>query len=263
MAVAEQHVHDGAGQRAVGAGLQAQRQVGLLHGAVLVDVDRHDLGAALLAGAHGVRHHVDLRVDRIGAPDHHQVRLGHLARIDARQLAGAGDEAGPGQRRADRLVHLRVALGMAQAVDAVAHHEAHRAGIVVGPDRLGAVAALGRQHRLGRQVERVVPGDALEAARALGPDAAHRMQQAVRVMDALGVARHFGADDAGRVGVVLRPVHAADAAVVQQLDIERTGRRAVVRAGGMADLGVRVHGRSWRASCATLSEFGARANNPN
>jgi hypothetical protein len=92
MAIAEQHMHDGAGQRTVGAGLQAQRQVRLLHGAVLIDVDRDDLGAALFAGAHGVRHDVDLRADGIGAPDHHQVGLGHLAWIGPGQLACAGDE---------------------------------------------------------------------------------------------------------------------------------------------------------------------------
>ena len=45
------------------------------HGVVHVDVDRDDLGAALLAGADRVGHHVDLGVDRIGAPDHHQVGL--------------------------------------------------------------------------------------------------------------------------------------------------------------------------------------------
>ena len=167
VAVAEQHVHDGAGERPVGAGLQAQRQVGLLHGAVVVDVDGDDLGAALLARPRGVRHHVDLRVDGVGAPDHHQVGFGHLARIGAGEPAGAGDVAGPRQRRADGGVHAGIALGVAQPVDAVAHDEAHGAGIVVGPHRLRAVAALGRQHGLGREVERVVPGDALELARAL------------------------------------------------------------------------------------------------
>ena len=167
VAVAEQHVHDGAGERPVGARPHAQREVGLLHGAVVVDVDGDDLGAALLARPRRVRHHVDLRVDGVGAPDHHQVGLRHLARVGAGEPAGAGDVAGPRQRRADGGVHARVALGVAQAVDAVTHHEAHGAGVVVGPHRLGAVAPLGRQHGLGGQVERVVPGDALELARAL------------------------------------------------------------------------------------------------
>ena len=63
------------------------------------------------------------------------------------------------------------------------------------------------------------------------------------MMDALGVARDLGADDAGRVGLLLRAAHPADAAAVDHLDIERAGRRAVMRTGGVADvdLGVLVH----------------------
>ena len=244
VAVAEQHVHDGAGQRPVGARPHAQRQVGLLHGAVVVDVDGHDLGAALLARAGGVRHHVDLRVDGVGAPDHHHVGLRHLARVGAGQPAGAGDVAGPRQRGADGGVHARVALGVAQPVDAVAHHQAHGAGVVVGPHGLGAVAPLGGEHGLGGEVEGVVPGDALELARALGPLAPQRVHEPVGMVHALGVARDLGADDAGRVAVVLGAVHPADPAVGQQLDVERARGRAVVRADRMTDLdlGVDVHG---------------------
>ena len=95
-------MHDRAGQRAVGAGPQQHRHVGLLHGAVHVDVDRDDLGAAFFAGARRMRHHVDLGRHRVGAPDHHQVGFRHLARIGAGELAGAGDEAGPGRVDADR-----------------------------------------------------------------------------------------------------------------------------------------------------------------
>ena len=51
IAVAEQHMHDAAGERAVGAGPQQDLDVGLLHGVVVVDIDRRDLRAALLAGA--------------------------------------------------------------------------------------------------------------------------------------------------------------------------------------------------------------------
>ena len=129
-AVAEQAMHHRAGERAVGAGPDQHRQIGLLHGGVHVDVDDDDLGAALLAGAGRVRHHVDLGVDRIGAPDHHQIGFRHLARIGAGELAGAGDEAGPGRIDADGGEEAGIFLGMAQAVDAVAHHVAHGAGVV-------------------------------------------------------------------------------------------------------------------------------------
>ena len=47
-ALGQQHVHDGQRQRGIGAGLQHQRQVRLLDGGRAVDVDHHQLGAALL-----------------------------------------------------------------------------------------------------------------------------------------------------------------------------------------------------------------------
>ena len=55
------------------------------------------------------------------------------------------------------------------------------------------------------------------------------------MMHALGVARDLGADHARRVVVVRRAAHAADGVVVEHLDLERAGRRAVVRTGGGAD----------------------------
>ena len=67
-----------------------------------------------------------------------------------------------------------------------------------------------------------------------------RLQQAVGMMDAVGIARDLGADDACRVAVVLGAMHAADAVAVQDLDIERAGRRAIMRTGRMADFDLRV-----------------------
>ena len=97
------------------------------------------------------------------------------------------------------------------------------------------MALLGGEKFLGDEVERVVPGNGLELAGAFRPLAAQRMQQAVLVVLALGVARDLGADDAGGVVVVLGAAHAADGALVEELDLERAGRRAIVRAGGKAD----------------------------
>ena len=72
-------------------------------------------------------------------------------------------------------------------------------------------------------------------------------------MHALGVARDLGADDARRVAVVLGAVQTADAVAAEELDIERAGRRAVVRTGRVADgeLGVGVHEVSRRAAVDT------------
>ena len=233
--VAEQTMHDRTGERAVGAGPDQHRQIGLLHGAVHINVDRDDLGAAFLAGARRVGHHVDLGVDRIGAPDHHQIRHRHLARVGAGELAGAGDEAGPGRIDADGGEEAGIFLGVAQPVDAVAHDVAHGAGIEIGPHRLGAVRPLGAEELLGDEVERVVPGDRREVAAALGAGAAQRLGQPIRMMHALGVARDLGADHPRRVGVVRGATHAADRLIAEHLDLERAGRWAIVRAGRRGD----------------------------
>ncbi len=69
------------------------------------------------------------------------------------------------------------------------------------------------------------------------------MGQPLRMMDALGIARDLGADDARRIGLQLGTAHTADVMSIDHLDIERAGRRTVVRTGGMADreLSVLVH----------------------
>ncbi|MNR63045.1 hypothetical protein D3C85_1852270 [compost metagenome] len=64
-------------------------------------------------------------------------------------------------------------------------------------------------------------------------------------MDALGVAGDLFADDAGGIGIVLGTTHPADGGIVDDIDIQRTGGWAIVRAdrtGGAEDDGL-VHGR--------------------
>ena len=242
-ALREQHVHHAAGERAVGARPQRQMQVGLLGGAGAVRVHHHQLGAALLR-RHRVLHHVDLGVDRIAAPDHHQVgMLGGLAQVDAALGADAGDPAGVGQRHADGREPARVLHRMAQPLDAVALHQPHGAGVEVRPHRLAcrgaprcAMNASATRSSASSQAMRFeLPG-------ALGPGAQQRMGQPVRVVHALGVARHLLADHAGGVGVALRAAHAADGAGVQDLHVQRAGAGAVVRTDrrGDAERGVHV-----------------------
>ena len=67
----------------------------------------------------------------------------HLARIDAGDLAGADGKSDARDGRADRRVEAGIFLHMREAVDAVAHHEPHGAGVIIRPDRLGAEFALG------------------------------------------------------------------------------------------------------------------------
>jgi hypothetical protein len=50
-----------------------------------------------------------------------------------------------------------IALRVREALDSVAHHKAHRAGVEVGPDAFGSEFALDGEEILGNAVERLVP----------------------------------------------------------------------------------------------------------
>ena len=161
----EQHMHDGAGERAVGAGPRHQMDVRHLRRAGAIGIDHHQRRAALLAGPADVGHHIDLGRDGIAAPDDDQIGLGDLAGIDAALDADPGEPAGIRQRHADGRELPRIAHGMAQPLDPVALHQPHGAGIEIGPDRLAAMAGRGALEGLGHLVQRRLPGDRLE-----GPD---------------------------------------------------------------------------------------------
>ena len=198
-----------------------------------------------------VGHHIDLGDDRVGAPDHDAVGLRHLARVGAAQRAGAhrSSRSRPDwcrSSRRSRNISWRGAGGRCRrAAPAPSCRRRNRAR----PSRCRSFC-LGRDEFLGDEVERGVPARLLPAALALGAGAHQRLQQAVGMVDALGIARDLGADDAGRVAVGLGAVDAADAAVVEQLDVERAGRRAVVRTGRMADA---LACGCWRAGSWLLS----------
>ena len=66
------------------------------------------------------------------------------------------------------------------------------------------------------------------------------MKQPVGMMDALGIARDLLANDAQRVAVVLGAAHAPDRVGIEQFDLERAGRGAVMRADRSADLDIRA-----------------------
>ena len=203
IAVTKQAVHHGAGKRRIGARLHQHREIGLLHGAVHIDIDRRDLGAALFARAHGVGHDVDLGVHGVGAPDHHKIGLCHFAWIDTCDTARASGKSRIGRVDANSGVEAGIFLHVAQPVNAVAHHQPHRAGIIIGPHRFRAVALLGFQETLGNDIERVVPGDGRELAGAFRPGPAQRLQQALRMMFAFGVTRDLRADHTGSIVVIL------------------------------------------------------------
>ena len=154
--LAEQHMHHAAGERTIGAWPQDDLDVGLLHRVVVVDIDDRDPCATFLLGASRMRHHVDLGVHGVGAPDHHEIGDAHLARIDAGDLAGADGKSDAGDVGANRRIEARIFLHIGETIDAVAHHDAHRAGVVIRPDGFGAEirARPGRSARRPRPAPR-------------------------------------------------------------------------------------------------------------
>src|SRR5580704_11639033 len=77
------------------------------------------------------------------------------------------------------------------------------------------------------------------------------------MMNAFGISRDLGADHARGIGLKLGTAHAADGGIIDHLDIQRTGRRTIVRTGGMpdVDLGLLVHARM-----GTIKSPGSRAH---
>src|SRR5262249_50812999 len=89
-----------------------------------------------------------------------------------------------------------------------------------------------------------VPGDALPAAAALGPDAPQRVQQPVRVVNVVEVGADLGAQPAAGHGVVGVAAD-ADGPAVLDLGDEAAGVRTAVGAGA-EDGEVVAHGGPWR-----------------
>ena len=141
-------------------------------------IDDDNLGVALFACLDGVVHDVDLGRRRVGSPNDDQIRFRHLARIDALQLSRAGFESEPRHVDANGGVKQGIFLGMAKAVDAVAHQKAHGAGKIVRPHRFRAMALLGTQESVANLVERRLPRNRAERTVTLGAAALQRLAQA-------------------------------------------------------------------------------------
>ena len=239
-AVRDQLVHQRQRERTVGARQRCQVTMALLGRLGPSRVDAPQLGAAAL-GLLREGPEVQVRRDRVAAPDDDQLALGvvlemhaDLAAVGHRQrlAAGAGADGAVEQRRAELVEEAqrhRLAL-----------HHPHRAGVAVRQHGLRLAGGDGAQARRDR-VERLVPGDALEAAAALGADALERMQHALGAVRALGVARHLVAQRAVRRRVVGIALHAHHAAVIDR-DAQRAGVGAVVRARAAHDARERVRG---------------------
>ena len=176
-------------------------QIGPRGGGGAVGIDDDELGATFAARRRDMGHHIDLGRDRVAAPDDDQVGFGDLAPVDPALGADPGEPARIGERIADRQILARIAHRMAQPVDAVALHQPHRPGVVIGPHGLRAVALGGPGQRIGDLVERRRPKRSAQRRRALPflADPAQRLREALRVVLALGIACDLGADHTLRI----------------------------------------------------------------
>jgi hypothetical protein len=123
------------------------------------------------------------------------------------------------------------------ACRAVAHHIAHRAGIQIWPHGLGTVGLFGMDELFGHAIERLVPRDRNELATALRASSPQRLLQAIGMMHAFRITRDLCADHASGIGIVLGAADATDGVVAENLDLERAGRRAIVRTDGREEAG--------------------------
>ncbi len=183
-------------QRAVGAGLQSQEQVGVAGGVGAARIDHDDARAALLfVGEHALEQH-RMAPGGVGAGQHQQVGLVEILvatrhGIGAERAAVAGDRRRHAQPRigvdigaADEPLHQFVGDVIVLGQQLPREIKRHRAGAVARDDVMQAV---------GDVVERVAPGHAFHDS--LGPLVAtdHRMEQTARKAERFAERRSLGA----------------------------------------------------------------------
>ena len=174
--VGEMH-QQAAEQRGVGAGLQAQKQIGIPCGIGPARIDHHDARAALLlVGEHALEQY-RMAPRRVGADQHQQIGLVEIL-VTARHGVGAERAAMAGDRGGHAQPRIGIDIGAAdeslhQFVGDVVILGQHLAG-QIERDRARAVARDDVRKAMRHMVERVAPGHPLHDALAA---ADHRIEQ--------------------------------------------------------------------------------------
>jgi hypothetical protein len=235
----DQHVHDPEGERRVGAGQQRDVLVALFRRRAAIRIDRDELRTAplrfLRAGPE-----MQVRSDRVAAPDQDQPAVDVLLDVHADRRADYRSPSGLAGGRADRAVEQRRAETMEEApIHRRALQKAHRARIAVGQYRLRSVTRCSDGTKaLGDLAECLLPGDARKASFALRADPSHRMAQPLRRVRAIEVVRDLSAKHAGgrrMIGIAAD----LDGAAILDGDKHRARVRAIVRARGAHDASFR------------------------
>ena len=234
--VGDQHMHEAERERAVGARQQRDVLVAFFGGRAAVRIDRDQLRAAPFGF---LRAHPEMQVrrDRVAAPDQDQPAVLVLLDVHADRRADGGGPAGLAGRRADRAVEQRRAESMEEAaVHRRVLQEPHRAGVAVGKNglRSGGRRRDGAEAR-GDRGQRLVPRDALETAFAFAADASHRMQHALVRVRPVEIARDLGAEHAARRRMIRRAAN-GDRAAVLDCRQQRARVGTVVRASATHDV---------------------------
>jgi hypothetical protein len=117
--------------------------------------------------------------------------------VEANGAAERGLEPGLRGRRADREPEAR---GPERTEETLPHRvsldDAHRAGEVVGQDRLRPVPVDRASESAGNELERVVPRDALEPALPLRADTPQRVEEPLRRVEGIEVVVDLAAERA-------------------------------------------------------------------
>ena len=231
MAFLEQIAMDREGDGEIGAGPDREVQIGLARERRRAWIDHDDEGA-VVAGFLEEGHDVNARDARVHAPHDDHLRVGIVFVADRRHLSVEPEVRRAGRRRAYRAEQARRAESTEQdRVGVILREEAVRAAVAERQNRLRA-AAVSRRHELLRdQIERIVPGHALEESRSLCAAPDGRIEQSIVAIHAFVEAAHLGADVAVGDVVFRRSVDLRDASAAHR-HIERARIGTVQRAGG-------------------------------
>ena len=217
--------------------------VGLFGGARVRRVDHYNARAGT-PGFFDEVPQVQVGDDGIGAPEHDVAAVHDFLRHDPERSAVRGGYPSEAGAAADGANEPCSAEPVEEALaHGIALDQPLGAEVGVGEYRRCAVTCHDFLQARGDWVERGVPAHALEPAGPFGPDAAQRMEQALRAVHALDVVIDLGAQPAAGERMV-RVALQGDGATVLDADPPGAGVGTVVRTGSLDNADGRIAPRA-------------------
>ncbi len=195
--VADDHVHDRESQRRIGARPHLYELMTLIDRVIAIRIYADEL-RAVCNRLFYLRPEVNIRRKCVRSPKYDQPRAMEVLHVGADSRANGVTHCVATGSRADRARQLACAEPIKEApIHAAAVDNAHRAAVAVRQNRFGTVTRLGDLSKAASDCgQSLVPTYALEAAFALGADSPHRIEHAIRVVDAFQIACDFCAEKA-------------------------------------------------------------------